>query len=722
MTEPQTAPAADSDEHRPRLNPLALPAETDGLFRMMVAGAFLLAMYTVMVYIVFAVLLGASWLFGDVPWNVQVFDDIARTVGDKWIFELSKPEVRTLAERLFTLNLNGLIGSLPRLGFVLVMAGVLGATSIIVYNSHQQRMVRRGKLRTLNEFPRTDLAEKIQSSIEALARQASISPAPEIVVRTRHGGGAQVFGRRRNYFLLLDAFPPTRTTDELVDLRLRCSTPAFRAIVLHELGHIANQDVERSYYSLSVWRVFIALILAPMLAFIVIFNLGNTVRIIQGVPLSSAEWWNAIGRLIVGFASVFAQVAALILVMRAIWYALLRTREYYADWRAVLWGAEAPMKQLMSPMAAHGAAALPSSPDIRSPRGRVRAGVFWAGRQWAGLWRFHTSPSQRSTRIDNPDLLFKISSDVPFLTGVLLSFAMLGTPLLFIYLGLPLFNLSEALSWWLIRLVVDLPHPFSQVLYIAILLIMRLGFQLTFAALSLLLIAYLIVGSLGRQVQRDALADLLPEHKDRWGYVGLWKPALLLAAGLEFGFLIIPLNPLNVVSQLSLLLLPVWFGVFFVLSWFWLIYVRLLSHQILGSHNGDRLPGWKHWLVTLSSLLALWALYLPMLLARISILLITAFPTISERLEGMPMPSDAYLGLTFGFSIVLLLGLGLSLFFLWSTLSVGAAGVVLALRRPRCTRCGERIRVWTVVGRRCSACYKPLAGWLFVQSGLEEHR
>lgn len=343
------------------------------------------------------------------------------------------------------------------------------------------------------------------------------------------------------------------------------------------------------------------------------------------------------------------------------------------------------------------------------------AQASWLQRQWRKLWVYHPQREVRLKCIRDPGKLFTISPDVPFLTGVLFSFAIIGMPMFIIYAGLPLFNLSEALSWGLVRLALELPPPLDRLAVNAVLLVIRVGFQVGFVAFALGFTAYLVVGSLGRQVQRDALGDLLPERRGRWGYAGLIKPALLLAAGVEFGFLIIPTNPFGLRDQLSLLLIPVWLIVFALLSWFWLVYVSLLSKLVLGSHNGTSLPAWKRHLVTACSLFALWALYLPIMLARVSIVLMATFPQMQAAMANTPFADANYFGLMFGFSIIVLLILGSALFFLWAALTYSLAGVILWLRRTRCPCCGEAVREWIIVGRSCSACYQPLGGWLFMQ-------
>jgi hypothetical protein len=232
---------------------------------------------------------------------------------------------------------------------------------------------------------------------------------------------------------------------------------------------------------------------------------------------------------------------------------------------------------------------------------------------------------------------------------------------------------------------------------------------------TLMLIAYFVVGSLGRQVQRAAIVDLLPGVRSVGSYAGLWKIAILFAAGLELGLWIIPANILIPLNIYSLLLTPIWLIVFATLTWFWLVYTRLLTHLLIGSHFGDRFPRFKQWAVTLSSIVVLWMLYLPMLFARLGIaaILLLIDPANGPAAGAFlvtPSMNSVYIGITFG-----LLALGLLLFTGWSLLTLGAVLGWRQVRRHSCPTCGQPIQQRIAIGRFCPFCYSVLAPWLYVE-------
>jgi hypothetical protein len=112
---------------------------------------------------------------------------------------------------------------------------------------------------------------------------------------------ASVFGGLRRRFLALPG--------GMIRL-FRMDRPAFRTIVLHELAHLRNRDVGRTYYAVSVWLAFLAVGLLP-------FVVVTTWRGGGGFGLATS--WR-IGLL-----------AVLVYLTRN---ALLRSRELYADARA----------------------------------------------------------------------------------------------------------------------------------------------------------------------------------------------------------------------------------------------------------------------------------------------------------------------------------------------------------------------------------------------------
>jgi Zn-dependent protease with chaperone function len=158
----------------------------------------------------------------------------------------------------------------------------------------------------------------------------------------------------------------------------------FRAVVLHELAHLRNGDVDKTYATVAVWWSFVATALLPFALVIPWSDLSIVPRRVLSLT-------------------------ALALVVYLLRGAALRARETYADVRASTW----------SPFADGLDRALPSgppeAPGWRSPLSQVR--------HWFSL---HPLPSVRRHAVRDPTPLFATSFWFAAGTGVAGSLSLVG--------------------------------------------------------------------------------------------------------------------------------------------------------------------------------------------------------------------------------------------------------------------------------------------------------
>lgn len=579
---------------------------------------------------------------------------------------------------------------------------------------------RRERLRALADFGQPQRATEVEHTVRTLAAQVGVEP-PMIVVRTHDKSEGRVFGLPGRYVLRLDARRLGKRVDELADLWRRRESPTFRAGILHELGHIANHDVGRSQFALAMWKVFIVLAILPLTLLGVvlaclIFSEGSPLaRSYNNIEVRLTPWTGSY------MPMLFVQMVGIVLVMRASWSGLLRVREFYADWRAVQWGAgDAIRSILLSKVAQEEGRAVSAAArhsvwvqQLRQRMPRLQQSLSWLFQQWNYAWRFHTPARDRLARIDDPSLLFRVSQGLAFHTGILLALVTVGLPLLIIYLGLTLFPLLEVICWVLVGLTIELPYPLNYALYVTILMVIRLATPIIWFLVLLFLLAYLITRSLGQQVQSSAVVDLLMKEKQPWGYMQLWKPALWLTIGQEIGFWIIP-SPLFLVrSPLMLILTPIWLVCCAVLTWFWLVYTRALSQQLLGRHTGAKNPTLKRQLVSVCSMIALWSLYLPMFFTRLSIAMTPYFDYGAEMFKAVGATYP--LTFMFIFTIFMLLSIGMVFFILWTLLSFGALALWRSNALLICPWCRSETMSLIAVGETCHLCQGRLAAWIFTE-------
>ncbi|QKW53641.1 M48 family metalloprotease [Streptomyces buecherae] len=239
---------------------------------------------------------------------------------------------------------------------------------------------RRGKVVPLNR--QVDPTDEVRRLVDELVVVAGLDRSPRFVIDpAAHTPSAVVFGRWRRYTVCLHGGLLVR----------RWADPAgFRAVVLHELAHIRNRDVDITYGTVALWRVFLIVLLPANVLIAVAYLRRDLPRHPSGgfaatnVPSSVYELLQA------------AFLTVLVYLARA---DVLRTREFYADADAAAWGAD--------PRVWRHAAAAPSGV------GRVRHVLV----SFAGLWRTHPTWRQREHALANPVWLFDVQRLPMFLTG-----------------------------------------------------------------------------------------------------------------------------------------------------------------------------------------------------------------------------------------------------------------------------------------------------------------
>ncbi|GHH42657.1 M56 family metallopeptidase [Lentzea cavernae] len=183
------------------------------------------------------------------------------------------------------------------LGLSLVIAG-----AGVHYLLHPWWMRRRAALVELSEEDSPELLGELRGLCEVagVAR-----PRFMLAPYATETPGGQAFGRLGDRMVRIDA--------GLVALR-GLSAPAFRAIVLHELAHLRNRDVDLTYWTVAIWRSFVVVATLPM-AWQVVTDLGT--------------WWHDV-RVVLSLTVL----TSLILLTRN---AVLRSRELHADARLAGW-------------------------------------------------------------------------------------------------------------------------------------------------------------------------------------------------------------------------------------------------------------------------------------------------------------------------------------------------------------------------------------------------
>lgn len=195
--------------------------------------------------------------------------------------------------------------------------------------------------------------------------------------------------------------------------------PEFRTIVFHELAHIYNGDVHRTYLSFTVCWAFLI-----------------TALPIFVITLLCSSWERMLG--------MSWRVLVLVLLIYLMWNSVLRVREFYADLRASIWDQQSSALRL----------ALESAERSSEKRGF-----------WQRMWLTHPDLGERRRILDNPNPLFEMGFWDAFATGIA---TMIPLTNVVVLAGLILVSTTASFSFLQGLLIFLVPALFCAILIIYI--------------------------------------------------------------------------------------------------------------------------------------------------------------------------------------------------------------------------------------------------------------
>ncbi len=242
--------------------------------------------------------------------------------------------------------------SLEQASWTVYGTGVLFGVAGLIYWVCPRWLIRR---RRLTPILHEDCPELLDYLV-GLARTAGLDGAPVFLIAPYAStSGGLAFGRFRRRYVRLDAgLVPYYITDRA----------KFRAVVMHELAHLRNRDVDTTYLTMSIWWSFIAVALVPMVV----------VTLHPRLFITPLRWHPP------GISNTLALGLAVLVLTGLIYLtrnAILRVREIHAD--------------------AHAA-------DDDESRGALRAVVseLRTPGRWRAMTGTHPHPRRRTQAIDDP--------------------------------------------------------------------------------------------------------------------------------------------------------------------------------------------------------------------------------------------------------------------------------------------------------------------------------
>ncbi len=677
------------------LNPFAFPVDTQSRSSLLI-----LAIGALSWLYGFAALIG----FFAIPDDFMAFERVRRPVVEAWRTHLDLPEgqypfdlfrgppydpsarVAELEQELAayrdgsnrtTRQVEEILGELLEIQLTLV--GIMGPYFAVpaafvamaailwigLYSSHGIRLRRFGRLQGISgDSPLAQLVTDLVDEIRNPPDDAGDGDfaRPELFQRKEIQGDGQVFGFPGRYRIALTSSLSCLLKKE--DERSR----SIRALVLHELAHIANRDVERSYLAAAGW-----IVIAPLTFLWILASL------IEVLYLRSPT----VARFLIPFAF---QMAFTLVSIELVRRSLLRGREHFADLRAAhFWSAR---EALLTALGARPARA------FLSPWRRI-------AERLRGLTKNHPYDHERQKMIRDPDAVFRVRSDVAYLACLTLNYIllMLGTML---FAGISVIpaslNAAAATKAFQYLETADVTTAIE-----AFHSIKSYDGLLYFISATLICIGcgYIITSTVGVQVQRMAVAQLARGQHGPRSYLQLLRPAFFCAAGLGSGLLVIPFMPNPGIAQVFRLGLWLVFAAFAM--WLWMSGTYFFAQRLLGSYVGSSPPHGRRRFLSLFSIVSLAVAFFAIYFALGGLLSVK----LDESMSGWQQWDSALIP---GCAIVLLVVLLVAMGFL---LGLGQS-FKARLFPPRCPSCDRITTRNPAVTESCEHCAQALAPWLFV--------
>jgi hypothetical protein len=346
-----------------------------------------------------------------------------------------------------------------------------------------------------------------------------------------------------------------------------------------------------------------------------------------------------------------------------------------------MWGAGDALADILKVEAANEKA----SKDKQKPNGILR------------LLRNHPSARERLKVLQEPHRLFLLTPDLPFVTGILLAFAIPGISFVAIAL-IMLFGSPVMYSATKLLQTAEEQGNASLIPIIQALLLAAVGIFVSIIGIAFFTLSFLIVRTLILQILREAVEKSVRWGKKSFGGGQCLKTAILFGCGYEAGFFISPFAAFAPRSPAAAMLLVLCFPATVGLIWLVMLYARHFGVRLFTAHLGKAVPHWKlrFWLLIVSALLIL--------------------PLLSNFVVRLLLQNNnaETLKILTGFLIFTLFGSILPIAFAFCGSWLSAK--IWRLAAPqKCESCNQKIARNYAPGDFCGNCGRQFADWLFVE-------
>lgn len=377
----------------------------------------------------------------------------------------------------------------------LISALLLFAVATLIFLQYPNYLKTRSNYNQLDSEKLFEFHQYVQNVSSSLIKK----PPEVLITNSLMTAKAQAFGNGLKTFLKLDG--------GLRLLQMK-SKRMFDAVLHHELGHIINKDVAKTYYSVSIWYAVIGIFTLPLIGLLlVVFYQGVFLKLSgRGINVDVVNeiiLYN-LPQLLKAFAQMILLFGTVIFFRNNV----LKFREYFADLRAESFGYKDELLNILS--------------RVRDKKKTVLDRIK----------SYHPTSAERTSILQDPSGLFSISLTMSFFTGVLQSFIVNG-------LFFPLLNFGLLMS------VLTTPGLDSGNIGLTrFIIIVSLIIPFLIILLASPLLAIPVSGSIGLQSLKRSYSNSVSngtlgvEMKD---YILV---PLLFIVGNEIGFMLQPISNL----------------------------------------------------------------------------------------------------------------------------------------------------------------------------------
>ncbi len=336
---------SSSRDDEPRLNLFAFPSETGGRFLLLILSGTAAALFAY------------NWVYFGITNSAHDAAISLRCAAEAGPVGAGAGNTAAYAARSSRFSDCITQVTHPKGLFMLACLAALFLLATALYLATPWWKLRRGGWRPLDPAD----APAVVDELARLAHASDLRREPRFVWNPLDPAAtALAFGRpRRHYVALRGGLVLMYFTDP----------EFFRSVVLHELAHLRNRDVDRTYFTMAFWYAFVIAALVPL-----------------AIALSDDS-----SDVILSVAWRMAVLSGLVYLTRN---GVLRTREMYADARAEASGASG-LHRVLAAM-------------TNVPRRPVLT-----------VLRLHPDPRTRADALSDPDRLLKrLSIPAAFATGI----------------------------------------------------------------------------------------------------------------------------------------------------------------------------------------------------------------------------------------------------------------------------------------------------------------